>query len=412
MKKKIVSLCVALMMLFVISVPAYASEAESEPETEYHHVVDSKGLLSEKNRQKIEKAAQSVYENNGVDLFAYIVDETIESADDTGESIYRSYAYTKSSVIMMVDPKKVYIRTYGRAKYIFTEDETQEMTDEVLKQKSDAALLMKFVKLCGSMLTEKGVQPVPDERLQPRLVDGAGLLSESDQSALLEQLDEVSERQQFDVAIVTISSLDGRTVVEYADDFYDYNGYGFGDDADGILLLVSMDTREWAINTTGLGETIFTDKGQEYITDQFVSYLSDGDYYGGFALFAELCDQFIEEYTTTGKAYDYGNMPKEPFGWFGAICGSLVVGVIAGIIVALSLKSQLTSVKPQAMANAYIRQGSMQITERNDLFLYHNITRVARPKDNDSRSGGGGGGGSSTHHSSSGRSHGGSHGHF
>ena len=139
MKKKIVSLCVALMMLFVISVPAYASEAESEPETEYHHVVDSKGLLTEKNRQKIEKAAQSVYENNGVDLFAYIVDETIESADDTGESIYRSYAYTKSSVIMMVDPKKVYIRTYGRAKYIFTEDETQEMTDEVLKQKSDAA---------------------------------------------------------------------------------------------------------------------------------------------------------------------------------------------------------------------------------------------------------------------------------
>ena len=214
------------------------------------------------------------------------------------------------------------------------------------------------------------------------------------------------------MAIVTISSLDDRSVEEYADDFYDYNGYGFGDDADGILLLVSMDTREWAINTTGLGETIFTDKGQEYITDQFISYLRSGDYYGGFALFAELCDQFIEEYTTTGKAYDYGNMPKEPFGWFGAICGSLVVGVIAGIIVALSLKSQLTSVKPQAMANAYIRQGSMQITERNDLFLYHNITRVARPKDNDSRSGGGGGGGSSTHHSSSGRSHGGSHGHF
>ena len=106
-------------------------------------------------------------------------------------------------------------------------------------------------------------------------------------------------------------------------------------------------------------------------------------------------------------------MPKEPFGWFGALAGASIIGLAAGLIVALSLKSQLTSVAPQAMANAYAKKGSLNVTERTDLFLYHNITRTAKPKDNEGSSGGHShSGGSSTHTSSSGRSHGGSHGHF
>lgn len=416
MKKIFSTICAVLIVLTVMSAGAasvYASEESSSIEASYHHVLDSEGLLSEKNCNKIEKAAASVYEKNGVDLFTYVTEQELEDPDETGKSIYKSTAYTKSSLIMLIDAENIYIRTYGRARYIFTTEELEAILDESLNQKNTAASLLKFVKMTGSQLTEKGVLPVPDERLQPRLVDDAALLSESEQSSLLARLDEISERQQLDVVVVTNNSLDERTVEQYADDFYDYNGYGYGEDDDGILLLVSMDTREWAISTFGKGIDVFTDDGQKYITDKITSYLHDGDYYEGFNCFADLCDEFISQYNETGVAFDYDNMPKEPFGWFGALAGASIIGLAAGLIVALSLKSQLTSVAPQATANAYAKKGSLNVTERTDLFLYHNITRTAKPKDNEGSSGGHShSGGSSTHTSSSGRSHGGSHGHF
>lgn len=44
--------------------------------------------------------------------------------------------------------------------------------------------------------------------------------------------------------IVTVDSLNGKTVEEYADDYYDDNGYGYGENNSGILFLVAMDDRE------------------------------------------------------------------------------------------------------------------------------------------------------------------------
>ena len=67
-----------------------------------------------------------------------------------------------------------------------------------------------------------------------------------------------------DVAIVTIENLDNRDIEAYTDDFYDYYGYGRGDNHDGIMFLISMGDRKWHITTTGSAINIFTDAGQNY----------------------------------------------------------------------------------------------------------------------------------------------------
>ena len=69
-----------------------------------------------------------------------------------------------------------------------------------------------------------------------RLTDSAGLLSEEEAQTILAKLDEVSERQKFDIVILTVDSLEGATATEYADDFFDYYGYGYGEEKDGILF--------------------------------------------------------------------------------------------------------------------------------------------------------------------------------
>lgn len=406
MKKRISSLCAVLLLLFVSAFPVYASEADHS----YHHVLDAEGLLTESETEKIESAAAEVLAKTGVDLFAYVTGKELSDPGETGSAIYNANAATDASVIMMIDQQSAYIKTYGRAASIFTGAEIKSLLKQAKKQEGSAARLLKFVDLTGDALTKKGVLPIPEGRLQPRLVDDAGLLSQSERYSLVEKLNSISEKRQLDVVVVTNDSLGGKSVDAFADDFFDYNGYGYGENDDGILLLLSMDTREWAISTYGSAISIFTDSTQQAISDNFLPYLSDGDYFGGFTRFAELCDSAVEDYYENGS-HSGG---KQPFGFLVAFGGSLLVGLAVGALVAFSLKSQLTSVKPQAAATAYAKQGSMKVTERTDLFLYHNITRVAKPKETSSSSGGSrsGGGHSTTHVSSSGRTHGGSHGKF
>ena len=143
---------------------------------------------------------------------------------------------------------------------------------------------------------------------ESRLADQAGLLDTDQKESLCNTLDEISERQQADVVVVTVNSLDGKSAQDYADDFYDYNGYGIGTAKSGILLLVSMEARDWHITPTGFGIRAITDAGLDYISDQFLPYLSDGEYLDAFETYADLCDEFLTQ-AKTGNAYDGDHMP-------------------------------------------------------------------------------------------------------
>lgn len=67
----------------------------------------------------------------------------------------------------------------------------------------------------------------------PRLVDDSDVLSAEEETALLSRLDGVSEAHQFDLVVVIVDDFAGMSAMDYADDFFDYNGYGYGDGRDG-----------------------------------------------------------------------------------------------------------------------------------------------------------------------------------
>lgn len=93
--------------------------------------------------------------------------------------------------------------------------------------------LVSMLMIRFSAAAEENV--IPETRQLPRLVDRADLLSELEEEELEARLDEISERQQADVVVVTVNSLDGKSAQDYADDFYDYNGYGIGTDKSGWI---------------------------------------------------------------------------------------------------------------------------------------------------------------------------------
>ena len=148
---------------------------------------------------------------------------------------------------------------------------------------------------------------------KPTLVDKERLLTDSQAEALSKRLREIGSSYRCDVVIVTVPALGSKTSEEFADDYFDYNGYGYGAvpdangttvNGDGILLLISMEDRDFAISTSGYGITAFTDYGiQEYLESQFLPYLSDNDFNRGFNVFADSCEYLLKT-AREGVPYD------------------------------------------------------------------------------------------------------------
>lgn len=250
---------------------------------------------------------------------------------------------------------------------------------------------------------------------KPLLVDNAGLLSSGEFTSLSEKLKQMSYDLNFDIVVVTVNSLDGKTPQDYADDFYDYNGYGFGSEHDGCLFLISMEDRDWYISTTGYGIRAITDYGISYIENEVVPYLSDGRYYDAFITYANIVEDYLNE-SRSGTPYDIDNIiddynPNERSSGekikTGAIC--VIAAIVIALVVSLSIRHSYTkAVHFSRDASNYLVQGSLNMTGSYDNFLYSNVTKVRIQSESSSS----GGGGSSTHVSSSGTSHGGGGGKF
>ena len=223
------------------------------------------------------------------------------------------------------------------------------------------------------------VAAIPAAAVQPRLVDEAGLLTESQARELEQLLDEISQRQGVDVVVVTTNSV-GNTAAEIAAGKI-YNSYGYRND--GIILLIDMGRQEMGIRPRGGAVTMFTVAGQDYIADRVQDELHGGNYADACRLFATLCDDFVTQ-ARTGEPYDADNLPEEPFDPLFWAVVSLIVGLVAALIITAIMAAKLKSVRFKHQAEDYIRPGSMRVTESRDIYLYRNVTRRPRPKSNSS----------------------------
>ena len=101
------------------------------------------------------------------------------------------------------------------------------------------------------------------------------------------------------------------------------------------------------------------------------------------------------------------NLPREPLSLMYLFL-ALGIGLVLAWVVVGVMKSQLHSVAFQENAASYVREGSMNLTNSRELFLYRDVNRTEHVEAKDSDSSGG----SSTHTSSSGTTHGGGGGSF
>lgn len=274
---------------------------------------------------------------------------------------------------------------------------------------------------------------IPDVREQPRAVDYTDTFSDAELKKLNSKLDTLSEKWSTDIVCLLdydLGSYD--TATEYADEYYDYNGFA----ENGILFAVFTESRDWAISTKGDAIDTFENYEND-IVDYLTDDLSDDDFYSAFITYADRCDSLLKSADSAvngdsylpdkdNNDYDYndgndnnydpaGTTKSKPDGKtiLIAVAISVVIGIASGFIGTGIMRSKLKSVKYQSGAADYVVPNSFKMHASKDIYLYSTVTKTERPTDNNTHSGGSGGGfGGGTHISSSGSMHGGGSGKF
>lgn len=262
---------------------------------------------------------------------------------------------------------------------------------------------------------------------QLSILDQANLLSQAEREALEEKAEKLTDQYQMDIVILTVDSLGHQSSEAFADDFYDENGYGIGEAQSGVLLLLSMEYRDWAISTCGDCIYALTDYDIQAVFSQIAPYLSEDRYYEAFDAYLSALAPYFDAFSkgtpidgpshsdTGPGAYEPGSKEQTVY-YPGSSKSSggqrfflaLGIGVIAAGIALLVMVRGMNTAKAQRNAASYLVPGTYDLCRRQDIFLYSQLRRVRRSEDNHNSHGGG----SSIHTSSGGRSHGGGHGKF
>lgn len=218
------------------------------------------------------------------------------------------------------------------------------------------------------------------------LFDEAGLLDESDNTEIKNLLVEVSNKHGVDVAIVTVQdfaeTFKTNTIREADEYFCKESGYV---STDCVTLMISMSERDWYIYSNDKAHEAFDSWGLEYIGDQINEDLHDGDYDDAFAKYADLADEFLVAYEK-GTPYSSSHKKMSLTDYlirFGVPIGA---GLLIGLIAVFSVKKKYKPVQLKAEANDYLIQGSLQVHNAYDHFIYTHVSRTRKAKSSSSNS--------------------------
>ena len=260
---------------------------------------------------------------------------------------------------------------------------------------------------------------------QPRVFDQAGLFSETEIIQLEEKIAQCRKSTKMDVVIVSAYADGERSAEEYADDYYDYGGFGAGKKASGVLLLYYMDGPgqpggECYISTAGTMINMLTDERIESILDDVYGDLGNRDFAGATEHFLEDVKAYVKEGVESGQ-YTYDRDTGEIVRYhsirlYEVAIAMVIAGILAGSV-CLDIKKRYAMKQSSREVSNSLQASradcAVHFSVAGDKMVNKYVRSVPIPRNTSSGSGGRGHSGSSSagrstiHTSSSGSSHGG-----
>jgi uncharacterized protein len=147
-----------------------------------------------------------------------------------------------------------------------------------------ATLLLLCVASLSLALSAHAQQGLPKTKPAGYVNDFAGVLSPSARAQLEALCTEVDQKAHAQIAVVTVKSLDGKSIEEYAVDLFKKWGIGPKQSDNGILILLAVQDRRNRIEV-GYGlEPILPDGKVTSFQREALPYLREGNYDAAFLL--------------------------------------------------------------------------------------------------------------------------------
>ena len=390
MKNKIFAVLAVVVLCLTMIMPVSAAGT---------HIFDQTNAIG--NISTLETYAQQIEDNYGYSVLLSVIDgvgtegtfgycEDLYNANATeengialtynyGDNKYAFYCAGEAENLFTTDIQNnvlwyafAYTETYyeGAYAYLAAVEEIVSKAPATTKPVSDAPE------------TEPITEFVPVDRTLSLVEDYADVLTDSEEADLLAKLEALGTANDIEVGVVTVDSYEGKDPQAFADDFYDYNGYGYGENDDGFIVVFNTGegdgNRNLAISTHGKGIDLLTDMEIDVIIEMMITPIKNGDFAGAFDNFVSECENAVD--TSVSLL---------------AIPLAIAIGFGLAFLIVKIQASKLKTVVQKADAADYV--GNVVLTYQNDQFMYRNVTSSPKVKSDSS----------STHTSSSGRTHGG-----
>lgn len=382
--RKVWSICVALLLLISMAVPASAEvigflyeETKLLPEDDVYNQILRMNEVSlqadipmEMNiinycgdAQFLSRMADLVYENKEQPPEDYITLWVQVTEDEDGLHLSEDAPW-HLKLVGCVAEDTAFARNLQTAMEALITDENwsgplAEDTQTVM-QISDA-----LIDAVSRFDAKRKAPPTPC------VIDDAELLTLEQRQELNAFAEEITA--QYGIGVYMMSVADFRDYGEESEiydvlwNYYHDNGLGFGEDREGMILMLSMAERDFATFYYGENtEYAFNGFGQEQQEAWFLDNFGDDDWYGGFRDYLRSTGDFL------AKAAAGEPVRENP--WHLALVFILIALFIAFVVTRL-LWMKMSNVALQTSAGRYRAAEGFVLTHSDDIFLNQTVRR-------------------------------------
>ena len=224
-------------------------------------------------------------------------------------------------------------------------------------------------------------QPIVAEK--PNLIDDYGVFSDEEAVEVGAKLAEFSAEKQIDYLIIfsePFSNPKESVYTDYIENFYYKNGYGWGKDRTGAVMLVDMANRK--ISVRGLGSAMYpvfaSDANIDTVAEKVGEELRDEDYTGAVDVFMSESYRLYRRYNRT--------FMESVFDMMFSLRGLAAALIGGGLVMLIVWGDHNQNGKPKP--SEFEVGGSFRLQQKTDTFSHKNVT--SRKIERSRGSGGGG----------------------
>lgn len=298
-----------------------AQAAKEAPlRTDLYRINDYAGILQKADINELDALVMQVVSTFKFDLPVCIKQSYDQSLAPYADWFYAQnklgYGSNKNGLLLFIgtDTDQIFLKGYGAGEKIFTPEVKQQLIEQMRELRGQnytwlAPLyvytnsIVKILKQNREILDEyadgKTVDPLPKQHYMPswypddiktfvefhderasRVIDDAHIFSKEEIATMKEHIKRVQDDYGIDLLVFTDKSSHAMAHDAYAAEFYDVNGYGFGDDFTGTVLFICMDEndRDWWTVMTGKCRQIYTPSVINMLDDNLEPYMIAGNY--------------------------------------------------------------------------------------------------------------------------------------